>query len=105
MTFEELADRAGIFWWEADFIMRNPGFIPRLDVQRAIRRALMVGTMWPRSGYGDKCVKQRLKWYGEKQYCAYTWEQIEAMTSDERAVVLEVIELQRRSDLTGDSNE
>lgn len=99
MTRKELAHLTGLFSWEADFIMRNPEFIPRSDLHEPMRVALMVGPKWPQEGYGDECTKERLLWYASKGYSGITAEKVEKWTPEIRAAVLEMLEEERRDDL------
>jgi hypothetical protein len=98
MTYEELAKEARIFWWEADFVMRNPDFIPRSDIEETIRQALMVGPDWPPE-YGSNEIRKRLIWYYRKGYSVLTAEKVERLTEEARKQVLEEIEQRRRYDL------
>jgi hypothetical protein len=100
MTPRELAQRAGLFRWEAEFIVRHPSFVPRSDAESRIRGALMVPQDWPRNGYGSECTKQRLLWYSSKGQCVWTAQHIEAATANSRAAVLRVLEAELQNALS-----
>jgi hypothetical protein len=101
ITTKEVAQRAGIYLWEAAYLCANPSFIPRQDVQARIRTAMMVPSNWPRRGYGPQCTKERLAWYATKRQVAWTAHQLETMTPRDRAQVLRLLENELLAGLFG----
>jgi hypothetical protein len=99
MKPKTLATRAGLYRWEAEFLVHHPDFVPRVDIEECIRRALMVPFDWPRRGYGEECTKERLIWYASKGKLVWTALDVEAATRQSRADALRVLEAQRRDEL------
>jgi hypothetical protein len=99
MTDRELARRACLHIWEVVFLRSHPDFVPRYDVTKLVRAALMVPDDWPRHRYGSECTKARLLWYHSKGVSAWTAPEIEAATMRNRAAKLRVIEMELRDRL------
>jgi len=99
MTAREFSRGARLHIWEAWVFIKNPDFVPRHDVEKRIREALMVPDDWPRRGYGPKFVKARLLWYYSKGDSAWTAPEIEAETRKNRATMLKVVEQHLRAHL------
>jgi hypothetical protein len=99
MKPKTLATRAGLYRWEGEFLVRHPDFVPRVDIEECIRRALMVPFDWPRHGYGEECTKERLIWYASKGKLVWTALDVEAATKESRADALRVLEAQLRDEL------
>jgi hypothetical protein len=101
MSRTEFCRAAELWPWEAAYLILNPTSVPRHDVERRIRRALMVPSRWPSPpDYGPRLTVKRLRWYASKGQVAWTFlRQLEATTPTERATVLRLLESQIRDDL------
>jgi hypothetical protein len=99
----ELAMSTGLPRGEAEYLLRNPSFVPRVDVERRVLQALLLPDGWRQGdGYGDECTIARLKWYVRKDVVAYTLLQtLLCSTPTNRSTVLRLVEVHVSTKLSG----
>jgi Carboxypeptidase regulatory-like domain len=99
MTTHEIAQRAKLPPWAVKVLFTYPDFVPRWDIEKRIRTALMVPNDWPLNGYGKEYVKQRLIWYASKHVFISTKRRIRKSSIRVRKALLNMIEMDRRTRL------